>query len=75
MGVAWFGTDADFQGFIDTYSLTFPTISDDPGDVFSHFEVPAQPALAIVDADGNVRVELGAVESDALDALLTDITG
>jgi peroxiredoxin len=75
VGVAWFGTDADFQAFVDKYSLTFPTISDDPGDVFAHFEVPAQPALAVVDADGNVRVELGAVESDALDDLLTELTG
>ncbi len=75
MGVAWFGSDADFQGFIDKHSLTFPTISDDPGDVFAHFEVPAQPALAVVGADGTVQVELGAVESDDLDALLTDLTG
>ena len=74
MGVAWFGSDADFQGFIDEHSLTFPTISDDPGDVFAHFEVPAQPALAVVDASGEVHVELGADEPDALDELLTGLT-
>lgn len=42
--------------------------------MFAHFEVPAQPALAVVDADGNVQVELGAVEPEALDALLAGLT-
>ena len=71
VGVAWYGDDASFQAFIDKYSLTFPQISDDPGDVFSRFSVPYQPAMAIIDAAGTVKVSLGAVEESTLDAALT----
>lgn len=70
MGVAWFGDEDAFQGFIDEHGLTFPQISDDPGDVFFRFEVPAQPALVIVDTDGSVERILGAVEPSELDELL-----
>ena len=56
VGVAWTGDDEAFQGFIDKYSLTFPTISDDPGDVYLRFEVPAQPAFVIVAADHMVSI-------------------
>jgi hypothetical protein len=55
--------------------LSFPQISDDPGDVFSRFEVPSQPAMAIVDKAGNVQTALGAVEAADLDAALASVTG
>ena len=71
VGVAWYGDDTSFQGFVDKYSLTFPQISDNPGDVFSRFGVPYQPAMAIIDTAGTVKVSLGAVEESALDAALT----
>ena len=71
VGVAWYGDDTSFQGFVDKYSLTFPQISDDPGDVFARFNVPQQPAMAIIDRTGAVTVSLGAVEPDALDTALT----
>ena len=71
VGVAWYGDDTSFQGFVDKYSLTFPQISDNPGDVFARFKVPQQPAMAIIDRTGAVTVSLGAVEEDALDAALT----
>jgi peroxiredoxin len=74
VGVAWFGDDAAFQGFIDRHGLTFPQISDDPGDVFARFEVPSQPALVIVDTDGQVQQVLGAVDEARLDQLLSDLT-
>jgi peroxiredoxin len=74
VGVAWTGDDASFQGFVDKYSLSFPQISDDPGDVFARFDVPAQPAMAIIDKAGNVQTALGAVEQSALDAVLTTVT-
>ena len=47
IGVAWYGDDVSFQGFVDKYSLTFPQVSDNPGTVFTRFGVPAQPAMAI----------------------------
>lgn len=72
VGVAWTGDDASFQGFIDKYSLTFPQISDDPGVVFQRFGVPSQPALVVVDPDGNATTQLGAVDESTLDELLTE---
>ena len=70
VGVAWSGDDASFQGFVDKYRLTFPQISDDAGVVFARFDVPYQPAMAIVDAAGQIQVSLGAVDESALDAAL-----
>jgi AhpC/TSA family len=71
IGVAWYGDGPSFQGFVDKYALSFPQISDDPGDVFARFSVPYQPAMAVIDKAGVVHVSLGAVEEDALDAALT----
>jgi len=39
--------------------------------VFARFNVPQQPAMAIIDRNGAVTVSLGAVEQDALDSALT----
>jgi AhpC/TSA family len=71
VGVAWYGDGPSFQGFVDKYALSFPQISDNPGDVFARFNVPYQPAMAVIDKAGVVHVSLGAVEDDALDAALT----
>lgn len=70
MGVAWTGTEDDFEGFIDEHDLTFPQINDDDADVFDRFEVPAQPALVLIGRDGRVERILGAVDETALDNLL-----
>ncbi len=69
MGVAWYGDDESFQGFIGKHGLTFPQVSDDPGEVFSRFGVPSQPALVVVRPDGSVEQYLGAVEPDQLEQL------
>lgn len=71
VGVAWFGSDESFQGFVDRHGLTFPQVSDDDGIVFSRFDVPAQPALVIISPDGEVQTLFGAVD----EALLDDIIG
>jgi peroxiredoxin len=71
IGVAWYGDQASFQGFVDKYSLSFPQLSDNPGAIFSRFNVPAQPALVVIDRTGKVNTMLGAVEPDALDQVLT----
>ena len=73
VGVAWTGTEAAFQGFIDKHSLTFPQISDNTAGVFNRFEVPAQPALVIVSANGTVQRILGAVEESVLDGILAGL--
>jgi peroxiredoxin len=71
IGVAWYGDDASFQGFMTKHGLTFPQVSDDPGDVFDRFGVPSQPALVVVRPDGTVEQHLGAVEP----AQLTELFG
>jgi peroxiredoxin len=75
VGVAWYGDDTSFQGFVDKYGLSFPQISDNPGHVFARFGVPQQPAIAIIDAAGTVQVTLGAVEESTLDAALAKAVG
>ena len=70
VGVAWAGSDADFQAFIDRYGLSFPQISDDAGAIYERFEIPAQPALVLVDAAGEVQTLFGAVDDETLDGLL-----
>ncbi|MEO7398880.1 MAG: redoxin domain-containing protein [Ilumatobacteraceae bacterium] len=70
VGVAWTGDDASFQGFIDKHSLSFPQISDDPGTVFARFGVPTQPALVVVNPNGDAQVLLGAVDDAKLQSVL-----
>ena len=72
VGVAWTGNDADFQGFIDRHGLTFPQVSDDPGEVFARFGIVYQPALAVVTADGGVETIAGAVDGTLLDQIVAE---
>lgn len=71
VGAAWHGDDTSFQAFVDKYGLTFPQISDNDGEVFARFDVPYQPAMAVIDRAGVVHLSLGAVEDDVLDAALS----
>ena len=70
MGVAWYGDDDSFQGFIDKHGLTFPQVSDDPGEVFARFGVPSQPALVVVQPDGSTEQVLGSVDREVLEDVL-----
>jgi peroxiredoxin len=72
VGVAWTGSDDAFQGFIDKHGLTFPQISDDPGDVYDRFGVAYQPALVIVDTDGSTEVVAGAVDEALLEQIISE---
>ncbi|MGB3737027.1 MAG: redoxin domain-containing protein [Ilumatobacter sp.] len=69
VGVAWTGNDDSYQGFVDEHGLTFPQIQDDPGDVFSRFDIAFQPAFVIVKTDGGIETLAGAPD----DALLAQI--
>ena len=40
--------------------------------MFARFEVPAQPALVVVAADGTMQQVIGAVDEGLLDQILTD---
>lgn len=69
--MAWTGSDRDFQGFIDKHGLTFPQISDDPGDVYSRFGVASQPTVVVVKTDGSIESLAGAVEPDLLEQIIS----
>ena len=75
VGVAWSGTDADFQRFIDRHQLTFAQISDDDGEVFGRFEITAQPGFAVVGTQGQVGSAMGAVSPDSLDGAIRQAGG
>lgn len=69
------GDDASFGDFILEHGLTFPQVNDDPGEVFSRFGVPQQPALVVIDAEGGVQQLFGAVDDDLLDDILEGAVG
>ena len=73
--MAWTGSDAEFQAFIDRHRLTFTQLSDDAGAVYDRFEIPIQPALVVVRPDGHVETLFGAVDETLLDELVGDAVG
>ncbi len=42
--------------------------------MYTRFGIPTQPALALVDSDGDVRTVLGALDDSALEAALLELT-
>ena len=72
VGVAWTGDDDSFQEFIDEHGLTFPQISDDPGDVYDRFGVPYQPALVVVKTDGSTESIAGDVDPELLAQIISE---
>ena len=70
--MAWTGSDDSFQGFIDEHGLTFPQISDDPGEVFDRFGIVYQPAIVVVNTDGSTELIAGAVGDELLDQIVSE---
>jgi peroxiredoxin len=70
VGVAWTGSEQNFEEFVGRHGITFPNISDAPGAVYDRFGVPYQPAFALVDADGNVETLIGSADDAVLDMLI-----
>jgi thiol-disulfide isomerase/thioredoxin len=67
IGVAGRGEVPDMEDFVsdtDTGSLTH--VVDDSGDIWSSYEVAAQPAFAFIDDDGTYEVVIGAMGEEAL---------
>ncbi|MEY4607418.1 MAG: Redoxin [Actinomycetota bacterium] len=71
--MAWYGSDDDFQAFINEYGLTFPQVSDPDGEVFARFGVASQPAVVVIDAAGTATLLPGATDADELTAVLTEL--
>ncbi len=74
VGVAWSGTEDEFQAFVDEHGLTFPQLSDRAAAVFDRFDVPVQPALVVIDAAGAVQTINGSVDEQLLDQVFTNAT-
>jgi peroxiredoxin len=72
VGVAWSGSEGEFQGFIDDHGLTFPQISDDPGEIYEKFGIAYQPALVIVKADGSTERVAGSVDPSLLQQIISE---
>ena len=70
--MAWTGSDAEFQTFIDRHGLTFTQLSDDVGAIYERFAIPVQPAVVVVRPDGHVETLFGAVDGAELDQLVND---
>jgi hypothetical protein len=70
IGVGWSGDDSIYRDFIAEADLTFPQIDDTAGTVYARFDVPYQPALVVIDAEGNLVEKLGAVDEDDLTRLI-----
>ena len=70
--MAWSGSDAEFQAFIDRHGLTFTQLSDDGGAVYDRFAIPIQPAVVVVQPDGHVETLFGAVDEPLIDQLVGD---
>ena len=59
--------------FIERHGLTFPSVNDQPGDVFASFGVAGQPAWVFVDEAGDGTRVLGSLSDDQLDAAIAAI--
>jgi peroxiredoxin len=72
VGVAWHGSEGEFESFIDEHGLTFPQLSDAQAVVYDRFAVPVQPALVVIDATGDVRTIHGSVDDELLDQVFEE---
>lgn len=61
--------------FVDKYTLSFPQLADTDAKVWGHFGVVRQPALAFIDAQGQVELRNGVVDDPELDAKLQALGG
>ncbi|MEO1057611.1 MAG: redoxin domain-containing protein [Actinomycetota bacterium] len=70
VGVAWSGSDDQFAGFVDDHALTFPQISDDPGLIYERFGVAFQPAMVVIQPDGELQRLSGSLDDNAIASVL-----
>lgn len=59
--------------FVEKHGLTFPSVDDQGGDVFSSFGVTGQPAWVFLDDSGDTKRVLGSLDGDQLDELIAEI--
>lgn len=74
VGVAWSGTPSDYRSFVDRHGVTFTTLDDTAGDIYSQFGVAGQPAWAFVSQDGSADVQLGGLSPEDFNARVQQLT-
>jgi hypothetical protein len=74
VGVAWSGTPSDYRSFVDRHGVTFITLDDTAGDIYSQFGVAGQPAWAFVSQDGSADVQLGGLSPEDFNARVQQLT-
>jgi peroxiredoxin len=70
VGVAWSGSNSDYESFMRRHSLTFTNLDDTDGNVFQKYEIPFQPAWVFVSKDGTTTTKLGAISDAELENVL-----
>lgn len=74
VGVAWSGTPSDYRSFVERHGVTFTTLDDTAGDIYSQFGVAGQPAWAFVSQDGSADVQLGGLSPEDFNARVQQLT-
>lgn len=73
VGVAWAGDDESYEDFVERHSLTFPNVSDTPGEIYRRYGVAGQPGWAFVARDGTATTERGAFSEAELEEILGEL--
>ena len=74
VGVAWSGTLSDYQAFVERHGITFTTLDDTSGDVYSTFGIAGQPAWAFISQDGTAEIQLGGLTPDEFESRVQQLT-
>ena len=73
VGVAWAGNQSSYQSFVDRHGLTFTNLDDTPGDIYSKYKVPYQPAWVFVAKDGTATTRIGVIGESELSKLIQEM--
>jgi peroxiredoxin len=73
VGVAWAGNQSSYQSFVERHGLTFANLDDTPGDIYSKYKVPYQPAWVFVAKDGTATTRIGVIGESELSKLIQEM--
>ena len=71
--MAWAGNQSSYQSFVERHELTFTNLDDTPGDIYSKYKVPYQPAWVFVSKDGTATTRIGVIGDSELSQLIQEM--
>lgn len=74
VGVAWSGTPNDYKAFVERHGVSFTTLDDTAGEIYSRFGIAGQPAWAFISQDGTADIQLGGLTPENLDSRVQQLT-